>query len=90
MLASVINESFASDPALVPKDTPIIVCFSERERPGRLEDLNERVLEASQRLLDFNMHSCSMTVSPSGPATNITFSASRSLFGKTVMVGMPR
>lgn len=63
MLASVIEESFGTDPSLEPAETPIIVCFSERERPGRLDDLNERVLESAQRLLDFDLHASSMTVS---------------------------
>jgi 3-oxoacyl-[acyl-carrier-protein] synthase-1 len=63
MLVSVIEESFGTDPGLVPAETPLIVCFSERERPGRLDDLNERALESAQRLLDFDMHPSSMTVS---------------------------
>jgi 3-oxoacyl-[acyl-carrier-protein] synthase-1 len=63
MLALVIEESFDSDPALLPSETPIIVCFSERERPGRPSRLNERVLDALQKLLDFDMQRSSMTVS---------------------------
>jgi len=63
MLASVIEESFGTDQALDPAKTPIISCFAERERPGRLDDLNERVLESAQSLLEFDMHPSSMTVS---------------------------
>jgi 3-oxoacyl-[acyl-carrier-protein] synthase-1 len=63
MLASVLEETFDTDPGLSPAETPVIFCFSERERPGRLDNLNERVLEATQRLLDFQLHSGSMTIS---------------------------
>ena len=63
MLAAVIEESFHTDPSLSPAETPVIACFSERERPGRLDDLNERVLESVKRLLDFGLHPGSITVS---------------------------
>ena len=63
MLASVLEETFDTDPGLSPAETPVIFCFSERERPGRLDNLNERVLESTQRLLDFQLHSSSMTIS---------------------------
>jgi 3-oxoacyl-[acyl-carrier-protein] synthase-1 len=63
MLASVIQESFETDPDLVPADTPIIVCFPERERPGRMEGLNDRTLYAAQKTLAFEMHRASITVS---------------------------
>lgn len=63
MLASVLEESFATDPGLSPAGTPVIICFSERERPGRLDDLNERVLESTTRLLGFELPPGSMTIS---------------------------
>lgn len=63
MLASVIDQSFGTDQAIDPVETPIIFCFAERERPGRIDDLNERILEASQRYLSFDMHRSSMSVS---------------------------
>ena len=62
MLASVIQESFASNPSLNPESTPVIMCFSERERPGRPDRLNERVVEATQRLLDYSLSESSMTI----------------------------
>jgi 3-oxoacyl-[acyl-carrier-protein] synthase-1 len=63
MLAAVIAESFETDPTLVPEETPIIACFAERERPGRLDDLNQRIVDAGLRQLDFDIHQASMTVS---------------------------
>jgi 3-oxoacyl-[acyl-carrier-protein] synthase-1 len=62
MLASVIAETFAADVRLLPEETPVIMCFSERERPGRLEDLNERVLEVTERHLGFALSPASMTI----------------------------
>lgn len=62
MLASVVAETFKADDTLNPADTPVIMCFSERERPGRLEDLNERVVEAAQRHLEFPLSPASMTI----------------------------
>jgi 3-oxoacyl-[acyl-carrier-protein] synthase-1 len=63
MLAAVVAESFESDQSLVPEETPIIACFAERERPGRLDNLNQRVIDAALRQLDFEIHEASMTVS---------------------------
>lgn len=63
MLSSVIAESLDTDTSISNENTPVIVCFAERERPGRLDDLNERVLESTQKLLDFDLHPSSMTVS---------------------------
>jgi len=63
MLASVINESFETDPGLTPEETPIIFCFAERERPGRLDDLNQRVIDACNRNIEFTVDSRSITVS---------------------------
>jgi 3-oxoacyl-[acyl-carrier-protein] synthase-1 len=63
MLAAVVAESFETDPDLVPEETPIIACFAERKRPGRVDDLEERVLESAERYLGFEMHPSSMTVS---------------------------
>jgi len=63
MLASVIEESFDTDPGISPADTPIIACFAERERPGRFDDLNERVFQSTLDVLDFELHPSSMTVS---------------------------
>ena len=62
MLASVIAETFKADDALLPAETPVIMCFSERERPGRLEDLNDRIIEAAQRHLEFPLSAASMTI----------------------------
>lgn len=62
MLAAVISESFDRVPALRPESTPVILCFSERERPGRLDDLNERVIAAAQKQLDYPLSPASMTI----------------------------
>ena len=63
MLASVIKESFETDPLLSVTTTPVIVCFSERERPGRAPDMNEQVMALMQQLLDFQLHPDSFTIS---------------------------
>ena len=63
MLAQVIEESFAAEGAPSAEEVPVIVCFSERERPGRPEDLNERVLEVAQRQLGFELNAGSITIS---------------------------
>lgn len=63
MLAMVLEESFQVDIASPPAQTPIIFCFAERERPGRVETLNESVLERAQQLLSFQISSSSMAIS---------------------------
>ncbi|MBT8399778.1 MAG: hypothetical protein KJO98_04820, partial [Rhodothermia bacterium] len=62
MLASVIQESFELDRSLRPETTPVILCFAERERPGRLDDLNDRVIAIAQQELDFDLHPSSLTI----------------------------
>lgn len=63
MLASVLQETLASIPSLVLDETPIIVCMSERERPGRPEGLNESVMKSMLSLVDFEPHPASKTIS---------------------------
>jgi 3-oxoacyl-[acyl-carrier-protein] synthase-1 len=62
MLASVIGESFAGDDALKPAETPVIMCFSERVRPGRVEALNDRVVAVTEQHLEFALSPASITV----------------------------
>lgn len=63
MLALVIEESFEAAATLSPDEIPIIICLSEHERPGRADNLNVRVVDSAQRLLDFDLHPSSMTMS---------------------------
>ena len=63
MLASVIQESLDVDSAISIENTPVIVCFAERGRPGRIEGLNDRVLAIAQSQLGFNLHPSSMSLS---------------------------
>ncbi len=63
MLAAVVTESFQAEGSLNPSEIPLIVCFAERERAGRLKLLEQRVVERAQALLEFKIHSSSITVS---------------------------
>lgn len=63
MLVSVIKESFEGNPYLVPEETPLIFCLSERNRPGRPNDLNEQISETTRQLLGFDLSAKSITVS---------------------------
>lgn len=51
MLSAVIGQSFEADETIRPAETPVILCIAERERPGRYEDLKQRLAdEVSARM----------------------------------------
>lgn len=45
MLCAVIRESVETDPSVRLEQTPVIVCIPERERPGRFDDLKQRLVD---------------------------------------------
>ncbi len=56
MAASVLQECIACEPKLSLEQVPILFCLAEKERPGRLHDLNDQVYLQTQRELGIRFH----------------------------------
>jgi 3-oxoacyl-[acyl-carrier-protein] synthase-1 len=61
MLAKVICDAFDSDPTL-PPDTPIVICTSERDRPGRLPNLHHQLVEVADRWVPADLQETSWII----------------------------
>ena len=56
MLASVLRECIACKPTVNIKAVPILLCIAEKDRPGRLHDLNNQILKETQKELEGSIH----------------------------------
>jgi len=61
MLCAVIRESAQTDASIQLERTPVIICISERERPGRFDDLKQRLVDEIGK--DLALHPDSSIVS---------------------------
>ena len=56
MLVSALRECSANQAGLNLEDTPVLVCLAEKDRPGRFDDLADRVLSSAQEELELRFH----------------------------------
>jgi 3-oxoacyl-[acyl-carrier-protein] synthase-1 len=56
MLALALQECLSSDSTLSLEEIPIIFCLAEKERPGRLAELEERIFRETQEEIGVRFH----------------------------------
>ncbi|WLG98304.1 hypothetical protein PSH78_13315 [Pseudomonas sp. FP198] len=56
MAARAIAEALQSTPGVDPEKTPLLLCVAEAERPGRLNGLDKRLLQAIETELGLRFH----------------------------------
>lgn len=56
MLAKVLPECIACDPGIRLEQVPLLLCLAEEDRPGRPEDLDNRVFNETQKELGISFH----------------------------------
>jgi 3-oxoacyl-[acyl-carrier-protein] synthase-1 len=56
MLASVLQECLSSDSMIRLEEIPVLFCLAEKDRPGRLADLEERIFLETQEEIGARFH----------------------------------
>jgi 3-oxoacyl-[acyl-carrier-protein] synthase-1 len=62
MAASALGECLATVPGLKPEAVPVLLCIAEKNRPGRVDGLDTRLLPEVEKLLGIKFHAKSCTV----------------------------
>jgi 3-oxoacyl-[acyl-carrier-protein] synthase-1 len=63
MLASVLQECISSEPMFTLEETPVLLCLAENDRPGRLADLEERIILETQEEIGVRFNEKSALIS---------------------------
>ena len=71
MLSSVLKECLECDPQLKLEEIPIILCLAEKDRPGRFDDLENKIFLETQSELGIQFHDKS-TLIPQGRVAIVT------------------
>lgn len=79
MAAMTIEEALHSVPRDQWRSIPLLLCVAERERPGRLAGLDDRLFDRVQQLLDTNFAAGSAVVAHGRVSAAVALSAARDL-----------
>jgi 3-oxoacyl-[acyl-carrier-protein] synthase I len=79
MAATVINEALSDVPKAEWLGIPLLLCVAERERPSRLDGLDDRLLDTVQKLLDARFAAQSAIVAQGRVGVAFALNSARSL-----------
>ena len=55
MLANVLRECIACDSKANIETVPVLICVAEKNRPGRLHDLDDQILSETEKELEVSL-----------------------------------
>lgn len=83
MLASAVNECAACAPGVNLTDVPVLICVAEKDRPGRLQDIEQELYDTAQKELGVRMNESSGVVSAGRVGIGMALAHARQLiYGK--------
>jgi 3-oxoacyl-[acyl-carrier-protein] synthase-1 len=85
MLASAFQECLSSESILVLEEIPIVFCLSEKDRPGRFAELEERIFLETQEEIGIRFHEKSSLLSHGRVGLGIALQQARRLiYGENI------
>lgn len=85
MLAMVLRETVSCIPLLRLEEVPVLLCLAEKDRPGRLDDLDNLVFRGVQEELGITLHANSGIISEGRVGVATALGQARSLlYGRRI------
>lgn len=86
MAATVVDEALSDVPRAEWQEIPLLLCVAEKERPGRIDGLDERLIDRVQELLGARFAGASTTV----PHGRVGVAVALALARKLILAGPAR